>query len=92
MREKAFQLLQTWCDELLRRQLTGSGIAALDGGIFCSACAGVHGRSADAVYPLLYLADATGEARYLDGAKRLMAWSDCLRCTDGSCYNDHNSA
>ena len=92
MRKKAFHLLQVWCDELLRRQLTGSGIAALDGGIYCSACAGVHGRSADAVYPLLYLADTTGEARYLDGAKRLMAWSDCLRCTDGSYYNDHNSA
>ncbi len=89
--KRYFRLLQQWCDALLAHQLRGTGLPALDGGIYCDACARVHGRSYDAVYPLLYLADATGEMRYLEGAKALMQWSEALCCDDGSYYNDHNS-
>ncbi|MDR1630449.1 MAG: hypothetical protein LBS36_09600 [Oscillospiraceae bacterium] len=91
-RERYFNLLKSWCDSLLRRQLHDSALPSLDGSLWCDACAGVHGRCYDAVYPLLYLADETGETRYLDAAKQLMRWSDNLRCDDGSYYNGHHNA
>ena len=41
----------------------------------CPACARMHGRIGDAVLPLMYLAEKTGNQKYLLGAKRLMAVS-----------------
>ena len=38
------------------------------------------------------LADRTGEARYLDAARKLFEWSESLACDDGSIYNDGQSA
>ncbi len=38
----------------------------------------------DAVYPFLYLADKTGEQRYLDAALAVMDWSENVSRPDGS--------
>ncbi|MBI4977365.1 MAG: hypothetical protein HZC28_07790 [Spirochaetes bacterium] len=83
-----FDLLKTWCDALIRLQIkdiTGSGI---HGGIMCPVCSRIHGRSADAVYPLMYMAKATGDERYLKAAVDLQAWSDHVTARDGAWMND----
>ncbi|MDR2931999.1 MAG: hypothetical protein LBV27_02725 [Oscillospiraceae bacterium] len=86
-----FDLLKTWCDALLEHQITELKQPELHGALLCPACGHIHGRCADAIYPLLYLADATGDARYLDAAKALYAWTEYnMSRADGSFYNDAN--
>lgn len=81
-------LLQTWCDGLLVHQVKGMG-PALDGGLLCPACVMIHGRSADAVYPLLRVASTTGDDRYLQAALRVYDWSERqVGRADGSWAND----
>ncbi len=81
-------LLQTWCDRLLELQIAAPGDPTRDGALFCPACGFVHGRCADAAYPLLHLARATGEARYLDAAVRLQRWSENVSEPDGAFRNE----
>lgn len=86
--QEMFGTLVTWCDGLLARQISGSE-PSRDGGLLCPGCDVIHGRCADAIYPLLYLADRTGEKIYQDAAKRLFAWSDKnVRCEDGAWRNE----
>src|SRR3954466_7360390 len=58
-------LLQTWCDGLLAHQVSAIQDPALHGGLLCPACGMIHGRCGDAVYPLLRVAQSTGDAKYL---------------------------
>jgi len=81
-------LLTTWCDGLLATQINGIGYASLNGGLLCPACGMVHGRCFDALYPLMHVASATGQSRYLDAAVRLQAWADVVTRPDGSWVND----
>lgn len=85
--DRYFNLLKTWLDALVDHQLADSH-ATIDGAIICPACGVIHGRCADAVYPLMYMADATGDEKYLTAAKRLFKWSEYMMCDDGSMYND----
>lgn len=87
LRHEASTLLTEWMDAFLSYQCTNSH-PALDGGILCPACARIHGRIGDAVLPLMYLADKTGDNKYLFGAKRLMAWMENIHRPDGSWMND----
>lgn len=87
LRCEAEKLLTEWMDTFLTYQYT-SPHPALDGGVLCPACARVHGRIGDAVLPLMYLADKTGNSKYLLGAKRLMAWMENVHRPDGSWMND----
>ena len=85
-------LLRVWCDKLLELQVTSVSDPALRGGILCPACAGIHGRCFDAIYPFLYLADADGDSRYLEAAKMLFDWAEnTVSREDGSYVNDTNS-
>lgn len=77
-------LLTTWCDGLLKYQLRDTGSAGLDGGLLCPACACVHGRCAEAIYPLLHRAHETGEERYLQAALELAAWARNVEFPDGA--------
>ena len=87
--EICLKLLKEWCEKLLELQIHGTGQPTLDGGILCPACARVHGRCFDAIYPFLYLADKYQDNRYLEGAKALFDWAEntVLR-EDGSYVND----
>jgi hypothetical protein len=76
-RDASLSLLTTWCDGLLAHQV------ASHGGLACPACEMVHGRSFDALYPLLHVAHATGEAKYLDAAIRVQSWSERLSLPNG---------
>lgn len=86
------ELLREWCGKLLELQVKDMDNSCLDGGILCPACAGMHGRCLDAVYPFLYLADKDGDERYKDGAVRLFWWAEhTVSRPDGSYVNDTNS-
>lgn len=87
LRREAQSLLTEWVDTLLTYQCHGLH-SALDGGILCPACARMHGRIGDTVLPLMYLADKTGDDKYLLAAKRLMAWMENVHRPDGSWMND----
>ena len=87
LRSEADKLLTEWMDAFLAYQCTYSD-SALDGGVLCPACARMHGRIGDAVLPLMYLAEKTGNQKYLLGAKRLMAWMENVHRPDGSWMND----
>lgn len=82
-------LLKTWCNGLLARQVTGFQDPAMFGGLLCPACALIHGRCGDAVYPLLRVAHTTGDERYVRAAKLVHAWSEAqVSRPDGSWVND----
>ena len=85
-----FDLLKEWCDSLLKMQISEIKSPGIYGGIMCPACSMIHGRCADAVYPLIYMAHTTGEERYLNAAIKLQAWSDHVSSPDGSWVNDTN--
>jgi hypothetical protein len=76
-REFSSAILKTWCDGLLAHQV------ASHGGLACPACEMIHGRSFDALYPLLHVAHETGEAKYLDAAIRVHVWSESLSLPNG---------
>jgi hypothetical protein len=82
------QLLETWCDGLLARQSTNPD-PALRGALLCPACAIIHGRCGDAVYPLLRVAHTSGKAKYLEAALLVHEWSEQqVSRADGSWIND----
>ncbi|MEG0216056.1 MAG: hypothetical protein RR685_07980, partial [Hungatella sp.] len=86
------ELLRRWCERLLELQITDMQNSALHGGILCPACARIHGRCFDAIYPFLYLSDIDQDARYLDAAKRLFEWAEhTVSREDGSYVNDIGS-
>lgn len=83
------ETLKTWCDGLLARQVTGLRDPAFYGALLCPACALVHGRCGDAVYPLLRMAHTTGESKYLRAALLVHEWSQAqVSRADGSWVND----
>jgi hypothetical protein len=83
------QLLQSWCDGLLTHQVTTIQDPGLRGAFLCPACGILHGRCGDAVYPLLRVAHATGDAKYLRAALLVHEWSEKnLSRSDGSWVND----
>jgi len=80
--------LQSWCDGLLAHQITDSD-PALHGALLCPACALIHGRCGDAVYPLLRVAHTTGNTKYLHAALAVHEWSERnVSRADGSWIND----
>jgi hypothetical protein len=82
-------VLKTWCDGLLAHQMTAIQDPALHGALLCPACAMIHGRCADAVYPLLRVAQATGDEKYLRAAIDVHNWSEQqVSRADGSWVND----
>ncbi len=81
--------LKVWCDGLLARQVTEMRDPAFYGGLLCPACALIHGRCGDAVYPLLRMAHTTGEAKYVRAAMQVHEWSQAqVSREDGSWVND----
>ncbi len=92
IREEYYHLLKEWLDALLSYTVNDPAHPSLDGAILCPACAHIHGRCHEAVYPLLAMADLSGETKYSEAAKKLFQWSSCMLCDDGSLYNDAQSA
>lgn len=88
--QEMFDLLKQWCDQLLFFQIGHESIA-VDGGIVCPACALMHGRTPDAIYPLLYMTEQTGDEKYKNAAIKLLNWGERnVRLADGSWNNEVN--
>lgn len=81
-------VLKTWCDSLVGLQIVKAEDIAVHGAIQCPACPRIHGRCADALYPLMYMARTTGDRKYLEAAVRVQAWSDNVTQPDGSWLNE----
>lgn len=82
-------LLKTWCDGLIARQITELRDPAFYGGLLCQSCGLIHGRCGDAVYPLLKMAHTTGDDKYVRAAKLVHEWSQAqVSRPDGSWVND----
>ena len=77
-----------WCDALVRLQVHAPANHAADGAICCPARGFVHGRCADAVYPLLAAARLKRSAAYTRAAIRLMKWSNNVDAPDGAWTNE----
>ena len=92
LENEVFNLLKDWCDGLIRLQIDMPDQSDFDGAFLCPACKVIHGRCHDAVYPLMCVADRTGDGRYLAAAKKLFTWGENMLCDDGSLYNDGHSA
>ena len=69
-------LLKDWSDGMLKVQINDPSNLQLHGALACPSCTHIHGRCMDAVYPFLYMADTTGDSKYIDGAKRVMTWAE----------------
>ena len=78
------ELLFDWTNGLMATQINQPQNPELHGALYCSACKKIHGRCMDAVYPFMYMADKTGEQRYLDAAIAVMEWSKNVSRPDGS--------
>ena len=78
------ELLQDWGDALVRLQVNEPGNPQLHGSFRCPACNIIHGRGGDAVYPLLHLAQHTGDRRYSDAAVRAVEWTRNIDAPDGA--------
>ena len=86
---KYFLLLKSWCDRIIENQITQTKDPFFYGGALCPACSMIHGRIGDAVYPLTAMYRYTGDARYLDAAKRVVTWSERnVRRSHGGYFND----
>jgi len=89
IRDRAFSLMKSWCDNMLQYQLNDVKNPLLQGAIVCPCCAIVHGRIADLVFPLMLLYSETGDRSYVSAAERLVDWSEYnIRCDDGVWRND----
>lgn len=86
--ELYFDLLKDWCDAMLSLQIPDVGRPEVAGGIICLSCRRIHGRSADAILPMMYMAKRTGDAKYLRAARNLFCWSDSMYREDGYYIND----
>ncbi len=69
-------LLKDWCDGMLNVQINNPSNLEEHGALGCPSCSHIHGRCMDAVYPFLYMADTTGDKKYIEGAKLVMLWAE----------------
>ncbi|XCF05476.1 hypothetical protein ABI125_12155 [Tamlana crocina] len=69
-------LLDEWCEGMLKQQIFEPSNLELHGALDCPSCEHIHGRCMDAVYPFLYMADKTGDEKYIKGAKLVMLWAE----------------
>ena len=69
-------LLEDWCEGMINVQIHNPSNLEEHGALSCPSCAHIHGRCMDAVYPFLYMADITGDKKYIEGAKLVMLWAE----------------
>lgn len=80
-------LLRDWCAGLVRQQVIDPADPAVHGSFRCPACGTPHGRSGDAVLPLLQMAELSGDMRYRDAAVAAVSWMRNVDAPDGAWTN-----
>lgn len=91
LKQEIYELLKTWCDGLIKYQITEINDSNLKGGLLCPACSIIHGRCGNAIPAMLYLAEREKEEKYIRCAEGLIDWSEQLLCPDGGFVNDTES-
>ncbi|GJM64763.1 hypothetical protein [Persicobacter diffluens] len=87
----SFELLQKWCDGMIRMQINNPSDLSVHGLIKCPADEVIHARCQDAVYPMFYMAKMTGDNKYLEAGINVFEWADRnVSLPDGSWTNDLN--
>jgi len=82
-------LLDTWVTGLRTHQVHGLRSPGDNGGFLCPACALVHGRAGDAVYPLLAVARHSAGDDLVAAARAAFDWCEAHTSrADGSWIND----
>jgi hypothetical protein len=85
----AESLLLQWCRGLYANQIDRPADPAVHGGLYSPGDGAVLGRCADAIVPFLWMAAHTGEARYVEAAKRVYAWEQVNASSeDGAWFNN----
>ncbi len=74
--ELTSSLLADWCDGMLQQQIMNPEDLKEHGALGCPSCSFIHGRCMDAVYPFMYMADITGNKKYLEAAILVMNWAE----------------
>jgi len=82
------KILKQWCDRLIELQITNVKDPTVYGGIICPSCSRIHGRIADAVYPMTLLYHRLGDEKYLNCAKLLIDWSEYNLTFENGYNND----
>lgn len=91
LKQEIYELLKTWCDGLIKYQLTEINDSNLKGGILCPACSIIHGRCGNAIPAMLFMAEREQDEKYIRCAEGLIDWSEQLLCPDGGFVNDTES-
>lgn len=78
------RLLTQWCDAMVNLQVTDPVDPDRLGAIACPACGVIHGRNWETLCPFMYMADATGDEKYLKAALSLFEWSKKCDSPDGA--------
>jgi len=87
------ELLFQWGEGLLQTQVRNSQSKRLNGTFLCPACTVVHGRSFDAMYAFLLIAEEKNDSRYRQAAIDLFTWADhTLSLPNGAFLNDVDSS
>lgn len=87
----SFNLLKKWCDGMIAIQIDKPEDPKLHGLMECPACEVVHARLQDAVYPMFYMAKATGDKKYVKAGINAFEWAEAnVSLPDGSWTNDLN--
>lgn len=83
-----FELLKDWCDGMLKAQILNPSNPQLHGLFDCPACDHHHPRGMDAVYPLFFMAKATGEKKYSEAGIAALEWGANVTREDGAWTNE----
>lgn len=75
-RNLCYNLLKDWCDGMIKTQVVKPNDLSIHGSLDCPSCAHIHGRCMDAVYPFMYMADKTGDKKYMEAAILVMEWAE----------------
>ena len=86
------KLLEQWCRGLVAHQTYTPDNLITHGGIFSPGDDAYLGRSADSIFPLLWMAKHTGDPKYVDAAKLVYDWeqNNCWHEELGCWFNNPN--
>ncbi len=82
-----YDLLKDWCDGLIKTQIIKPSDPTVHGAFDCPACEHIHARVMDAVYPFFYMAQSTGDKKYLNAGIAAFEWGKNVSREDGAWTN-----
>ena len=90
--ELTIKLLEQWCQGLVAHQTHSPDNLITHGGIYSPGDDAYLGRSADSIFPLLWMAKHTGDHKYVEAAKLVYSWEqkNCWSEELGCWFNNPN--